>query len=166
MTARQLAADYLWLVHAYAKKLSGTVSHQDLCGIGQVALVEAARKWPAFKKRHPQCQFRQYAGQRVKWRMLDAVRRHKALAQEDDDALNDAPDPLIDDDSRAHVHGLLNRLPALEKRVLKLAYGIGRREPATKDRIAAALHISPQKVRQILQSGIMRLRWDAVRGKA
>ena len=80
-----------------------------------------------------------------------------ALARVPDRRVIDSRDRLLD---REEVGALLGRLTDRERAVLRAHYGLGERHdaPATYEQLAARLGLSKQRVRQIEQSALLKLR--------
>jgi RNA polymerase primary sigma factor len=84
------------------------------------------------------------------------------------DTLHDSqqPDPadlLMQSELRQQLHGVLAKLPARQAHVLRLRYGIGVDEPHTLDAIGQQLGLSRERIRQIEQEALRRLRSNAYR---
>ena len=76
------------------------------------------------------------------------------------------PDPadiLMQSDLRQQLHVVLAKLPSRQAHVLRLRYGIGVDEPHTLDAIGQQLGLSRERIRQIEQQALDRLRTDAHR---
>ncbi len=76
------------------------------------------------------------------------------------------PDPaaiLMQSDLRQQLHDVLAKLPPRQALVLRLRYGIGVEEPHTLDAIGRQLGLSRERIRQIEEQALNRLRTDAHR---
>lgn len=60
--------------------------------------------------------------------------------------------------NRDHVHHLLTTLTATERQVLLAHYGLDHQHPATHTQVAALLGLTPQRVRQLEQTALAKLR--------
>ena len=72
------------------------------------------------------------------------------------------PDPdfklAVRDSQKKEVNHLLNKLPAKEAKVLSLYFGIEKKHPMTLDDIGDHFGISKERVRQIKERGLRKLR--------
>jgi RNA polymerase sigma factor (sigma-70 family) len=69
--------------------------------------------------------------------------------------------PLLDTDrllNRDQVDGLLLRLNPRERDVIQAHYGLGHRAPATYEQVGYKMGLSKQRVRQIEQAALAKLR--------
>jgi RNA polymerase primary sigma factor len=73
-------------------------------------------------------------------------------------------DSLINESLHYDVMRSLNSLPSKESDVLRLFYGIGEPRAYTLEEISAKLSMTRERVRQIKDSGIKRLRHSAAKG--
>lgn len=80
-----------------------------------------------------------------------------------DSQQNDPADILMASQLRQQLHSILARLPARQAHVLRLRYGIGVDEPHTLDAIGQQLGLSRERIRQIEQQALDRLRGAAHR---
>ena len=75
----------------------------------------------------------------------------------------DPADVLMQSQLRQQLHGVLAKLPARQAHVLRLRYGIGVDEPHTLDAIGQQLGLSRERIRQIEEQALKKLRTDAHR---
>jgi RNA polymerase primary sigma factor len=105
----------------------------------------------------------QYAAQHVS---MDAP-----VGDEDDHTLLDvmadgggeSPDePLVENSVRVEIENALNRLKPREAEIVRLYYGIGLEKSLTLDEISERVGISAERVRQLKERALRRLRWQCV----
>jgi len=119
--------------------------------------------------------FSTYAGWHILKRIMDAVhnrnemvrtprRRPSHICGSLDDSANAIPDERLnaaeqyDADERTHaVHNLIKELPAREAIVIRLRHGVNT-EKLTLRKVADILGVTPERVRQIQNSGEEKLR--------
>lgn len=75
----------------------------------------------------------------------------------------DPADMVMQSQLRQQLHGVLAKLPARQAHVLRLRYGIGVDEPHTLDAIGQQLGLSRERIRQIEEQALNKLRSDAYR---
>ncbi len=80
-----------------------------------------------------------------------------------DSGQTDPADILMQADLRQQLQGALTRLPERQALVLRLRYGIGVDEPHTLDAIGRQLGLSRERIRQIEEQALNRLRTDTSR---
>ena len=56
------------------------------------------------------------------------------------------------------IERALNTLPQKESQVIKMCYGIGEKHPMTLEEIGQAFDLTRERIRQIREKGIRRLR--------
>lgn len=69
-----------------------------------------------------------------------------------------ADDDLIEKNTQALLGSHLDRLPARQRQVILLHFGIGGRRPATLAEIGRRIGVSRERVRQLEKQGLLRLR--------
>ena len=86
------------------------------------------------------------------------------------DILGTEPDsvmrPLEDDVDRALVHHALDRLPAREKQIISLRFGLGLPESLTQKEVAELLGISQSYISRLEKRIIARMRKDIMKNFA
>jgi len=85
----------------------------------------------------------------------DEVRLVDALCNHDQELPDNA---VIDSSLKAEIEKILDTLTESEKDVIKLYYGIGQDTSYTLDEIGKRIHLTRERVRQIKQKGLGRLK--------
>ena len=65
---------------------------------------------------------------------------------------------ILDFSFRREVEIVLEQLPEREKEIIKLYFGIGEKAPSTLDKIAKRYNLTRERIRQIKEKAIIRLR--------
>lgn len=77
------------------------------------------------------------------------------------DNFSESPDEkLVDDSLKIELESVLNRLNEREAQVVRLYFGIGLEKPMTLDDISKEIGVSAERVRQIKERALRRLRWQ------
>jgi RNA polymerase primary sigma factor len=84
------------------------------------------------------------------------------------DLLESVPDPeapapmerAVQAALRRELRAMLERLPARERRVLELRYGLRDGRPAILDEVSASFGLTRERIRQIEREALSRLRAD------
>lgn len=75
------------------------------------------------------------------------------------DPLQRSPDAgVIEESNRGHVERMLGALKEREAQVLRLYFGLGDRDPLTLEEIGTRLRLSRERVRQIKERALEKLR--------
>jgi len=148
---------HLELVRAIAINIQKTrplpvhIDLEDLCQAGAIALIEAVDQFDG------RGTFEGYAGERVRFAMLDCLgRNHQELS------LENGPDPRVesheneiaDRDEAAAVARAVEDLPVREQKVIELRYSDG----LTMDRIGPQVGVKKTRVLQLHRRAIDALR--------
>lgn len=80
-----------------------------------------------------------------------------------DNRQSDPAEIVMQSELRQQLHNVLAKLPTRQAHVLRLRYGIGVDEPHTLDAIGQQLGLSRERIRQIEQQALGKLRTDAHR---
>ena len=129
-----------------------------------MGLVEAARRVDVGKG----CRFTTYAVWQIRLRVRRAMRtemKHRAR-RDDDDVLKTIPDTragmpeeyVFGQIDREQVRRLLDGIGRRAATVLRLAYGVGGEGPLARGEIAGRLGVTPERVRQIEQRALGRMK--------
>lgn len=165
-----LVASHLRMVLKAARKIKAKdIGLEDLISIGSVAIATAAQSYDPDRG----LRFATFARRPVQWAMWDAARPKVAdgytvstvslnapVGEEGETFLDRLESPADDDDGlgevRARLPKAMRRLEPRELQVIELRYGGD--EMTTRYEIAAALGISGERVRQIEEKAILRMR--------
>jgi len=149
-----------------ARKLPARVSREEIESDGMLGLVLAAESW---ESDHPSgTSFASYAFGRIRWKILNEARRRRnhELPRVSDGVAEGGEDvadvPLQRDasDITERLPSLLDGLTERERAIVELRYMNGYRS----DRIALQFGVTRQRVAQILQRALGKLRTAAGSG--
>lgn len=174
----------LRLVVFLARKFeSPAVSTEDLISIGTIGLIKAVGTYRSDKN----VKLATYASRCIENEILMHLRKlagrrtevsfDEPLSSDWDgnelllsDILGTEPDsvmrPLEDDVDRALVHHALDRLPAREKQIISLRFGLGLPESLTQKEVAELLGISQSYISRLEKRIIARMRKDIMKNFA
>lgn len=174
----------LRLVVFLARKFeSPAVSTEDLISIGTIGLIKAVGTYRSDKN----VKLATYASRCIENEILMHLRKlagrrtevsfDEPLSSDWDgnelllsDILGTEPDsvmrPLEDDVDRALVHHALDRLPAREKQIISLRFGLGLPESLTQKEVAELLGISQSYISRLEKRIIARMRKDILKNFA
>lgn len=168
-----LVSSHLRMVLKAARKIKAKdLSLDDLISIGSVALATAARSYDPDRG----LRFATFARRPVQWAMWDAARPNIAggyavstvsldapTGEEGETSLDRLESPAEDDDGlgavRARLTRAMRRLEPREMQIIELRYGGN--DIRTRHDIAAELGISGERIRQIEEKAIVRMRRQA-----
>ena len=171
----------LRLVVFLARKFeSPSVGTEDLISIGTIGLIKAVGTYRSDKN----VKLATYASRCIENEILMHLRKlagrrtevsfDEPLSSDWDgnelllsDILGTEPDsvmrPLEDDVDRALVHHALDRLPAREKQIISLRFGLGAPESLTQKEVAELLGISQSYISRLEKRIIARMRKDILK---
>jgi RNA polymerase sigma factor (sigma-70 family) len=148
-----LISAYLPLVTFLAKKYTKYgLSLEDLVQEGLLGLLEAGKRYDSARD----VQFDTYASYWIKKYILNALgkeAKHSFRNSELNEAALPDPNPLSGQEMENSL-GLPSAMPDLEQSILRLSF----EQRKTIKEIATELHLSPEKVRQIREKALRRLR--------
>jgi RNA polymerase sigma factor (sigma-70 family) len=167
----RLFAGTFQVVLSCLRRLSAHQRFAELVQEGALALAHALDQFTARDRRD----FTRFAAARVrKWlrRVTRGwARERRLLVDQPIEALSDEHinDPFAaasqsEFDERLEV--MLNRLPSVEQRVLRLRFGIGAREAQNREAIAKELRLEQHRVRYLEERGLLALRRSVERLRA
>jgi RNA polymerase sigma factor (sigma-70 family) len=149
----QLISDYTPLVRYFARQYTRYgLSLDDLVQEGMLGLLEAGKRFDSCQN----VQFETYAGYWIKKYILQAVGQEakQSFKSTDFDENKHIGVTSKTNLSDSRDLNLPDNMPQNEKTILKLSYG----EKKTIQDIADELHLSKEKVRQIRETALRRLR--------
>ena len=153
--AVQLVEANLRVVVSVARRYQDRgVPFLDLVHEGSLGLVRAAGTFDSARS----CRFATYAYWCVRRAVRDAVAERDRLVPLPPAAVEAPSDGLVLDRLRVDVHAILLVLTPRERRVLQLRYGLVDGRPLTQGEIGRRLGISRQRVCQIEQIALARVR--------
>lgn len=163
---RIIQANLRLVVSVARKHLRPGLSLMELVSDGNITLMRAAESFDVHKGNRFST-YATFALMKGFARSVPEMLAARSGASADERVLASVPDPrlAIDQDrllDREHVSYLLTSLDARERRVVLAHYGLdGADGPATYEQVGERLGLSKQRVRQIEQSALLKLRTAA-----
>ena len=151
MNKEKITTDYLPLVRSIAKKYSHLgVSIEDLVQEGMIGLLEAADKFKNDKK----AKFSTYANYWIKKKILVAINKEKKGSLDSIKLKKETNVHKEEELETSQYLKLPQNIPDTERKILRMVY----EEQLTLKEIAQILGISRERVRQLKEKALRRLR--------
>ena len=151
MNKEKIATDYLPLVKSIAKKYTHLgVPTEDLEQEGLIGLLEAADKFRDDKG----AKFSTYATFWIKKKMLAAIEKEKKVSLDSIKLTEESVETKEDELKTSQYLQLPQNMPSTERKILRMLF----EEQLTLKEIAQELKISRERVRQLKEKALRRMR--------
>lgn len=151
MSKNKLIDEYLPLVKSFAGKYKHLgLPYEDLVQEGLIGLSEAASRFDEYKK----TKFSTYASYWIKKKMLAAVEAEKKASLNPTEYHENIAKTISTQNTNHENINIPTAFPTVEKQVLHLLYN----EEFTLSEIAEKMNISRERVRQLKEKALRRLK--------
>ncbi len=151
MNKEKIANDYLPLVKSIAKKYAHLgVPTEDLEQEGMIGLLKAADKFQDDKN----AKFSTYATYWIKKKILEAIDKEKKGSLDSIKLIDESVETKEDELKISQYLKLPQNMPDIERQILRMLF----EEQLTLKEIAQELEISRERVRQLKEKALRRMR--------